>query len=178
MDAGFGAQPAEGVVSPHMDRGALESCHVAAGNLDERGFETLVLGPAQVHAQHHLGPVLGFGAAGARLDIEVGVGLIHLAGEHAPEFQGFEFLQQRRKLGVGFAQQFLVTFVTGKFEPLAQLPRPCVELIDGGYRGGEFRLFAAQGLGPGGLFPDRRLGEFKLDLGEPLTLGGIVKDTP
>ena len=55
------------------------------------------LTPAQVHAQQHIGPVLGLGPAGAGLDIEIGIVSIHLAGKHALEFQarqqGFLFIQ-------------------------------------------------------------------------------------
>jgi len=45
------------------------------------------LGPAQIHAQQHLGPVLRLGAAGAGLDVQIGRGRIQLACEHAAEFE-------------------------------------------------------------------------------------------
>ena len=56
-------------------------------DLHQLGLPAVLFAPAQVHAQQHLGPVLGLGAAGAGLDIEEGVGFVELAGEHAAEFQ-------------------------------------------------------------------------------------------
>ena len=178
VDADFGAQPAEGVVAAHVHRGALDSRHVAAGNLDQLGVEILVLGPAQIHAQHHFRPVLGLGAAGAGLDVEIGVGGIRSAGEHAAEFERFEFAEQAGEFGFGLAEQFPVIRLPGEGEPLAQLAGAGVEFVDDGHRFGELGLFAAERLGPGGLLPNRGLGEFAFDFGQPLALGGIVKDTP
>jgi hypothetical protein len=42
-----------------------------------------LLGPAEIHAQEHFRPVLGFGAAGAGLDGEDGVEAIAFAGEES-----------------------------------------------------------------------------------------------
>ena len=46
-------------------------------------LEAAPLGPAQVHAQQHLGPVLGVGAAGAGADRDDGVARVVLAAEQA-----------------------------------------------------------------------------------------------
>src|SRR3546814_9375694 len=51
------------------------------------GLPAARLAPAQVHAQQHLGPVLRLGTTGAGLDVDERVVRIHLAGEHALEFQ-------------------------------------------------------------------------------------------
>ncbi len=38
------------------------------GRLEQLDLETTFLGPAHLHAQHHLGPILGVGATGAGVD--------------------------------------------------------------------------------------------------------------
>src|SRR5690606_30751839 len=84
---GLGLEPAVGVLALDPEGGRLDARHFAAGDLQQFGLPAARLGPAQVHAQQHLGPVLGLGAAGARLDVDEGVAAVHLAGEHALELQ-------------------------------------------------------------------------------------------
>src|SRR5215470_5867328 len=55
------------------------------------GLEAVALGPAQVHAQQHFGPVLAFGTAGAGVNRDDGAPAIVFAGE---KHLGFEALQQ------------------------------------------------------------------------------------
>ena len=50
---------AVGVVAADLDRGALDPRLLALGHVEHFGLEAAPLGPAQVHAQQHLGPVLG-----------------------------------------------------------------------------------------------------------------------
>ena len=80
MHTGFGAQPAKGVVALYVDGCRLDARHFARRDLDQLRLEAVVLGPAQVHAQQDIGPVLGFSTTGAGLDIEIGAVGIHLAG--------------------------------------------------------------------------------------------------
>ena len=54
--------------------------------------EAVALGPARVHAQEHLGPVAGLGAAGAGLDLEEGVAGVLRAAEHGPQLEVVELL--------------------------------------------------------------------------------------
>ena len=63
-------------------RRGLDACFLADGLLDEVDGKAVGLGPAQVHAQQRLGPVLGIGAA--------------RAGVHA---------EQRRVVGVRVAEE-------------------------------------------------------------------------
>ena len=97
--------------------------------------EAPALCPAQVHAQHHLGPVLGVGPPGAGVDLGDGVPLVVLAGEQAAQ------LEIVQGLGDGFRR-------------LAELALQCLELfptlVDGhgveGFGIGEERVKAAQAL--------------------------------
>ena len=105
MHPGLGAQPAVCVLAPELHGGALDARHLARRHLDQVRTEAPLLAPAQVHAQQHLRPVLGFGAAGSRLDVEKGVGFVLLALEHAAELKLREALRHLR--------QFLLDVVQG-----------------------------------------------------------------
>ncbi len=98
MNAGFGTQPAIGVVALDVNGGAFDTRHIAFHQLDNFGLEAPTLCPAQVHAQEHVGPVLGFGATRASLNIQVGVVGVHFAGEHAAEFKLLELFIKGLKI--------------------------------------------------------------------------------
>ena len=68
MDAALGAQPAVRPPPIDLDGHALEAGLLALLLVDDLGREAMALGPAQVHAQEHLGPVGRLGAAGAGAD--------------------------------------------------------------------------------------------------------------
>src|SRR5690606_34242339 len=67
----LGTQPAKGVFALDVHGGALDPGDFTGGQLHDGRVETAFVGPAQVHAQQDVGPVLGFGAAGAGLDVQV-----------------------------------------------------------------------------------------------------------
>ena len=64
------AQVAVGVVAVHLDRRALDAGDFARRLLEDFDAKALALAIAQVHAQQHRRPVLRFGTAAARLDVE------------------------------------------------------------------------------------------------------------
>ncbi len=79
----LGLEPAIGVVALDQERRALDPGLLAVGPIDDVDLEAVLLGPAAVHALQHLGPVLALRAAGAGMDLEIGVVRIGLAGEQA-----------------------------------------------------------------------------------------------
>src|SRR6185369_11272554 len=81
MDAGFSSQKAVGVFTFNSERNALQSRFLAWLILEHFGFEAALLGPLEIHAQQHLGPVLRFGAPGARMNGANSVAAIVIAGE-------------------------------------------------------------------------------------------------
>src|SRR5690606_181465 len=99
VHADLGAQPAVGVLALDVHGGALDTRHFAFGQLHDGGVETAMVGPAQVHAQQDIRPVLGLGAAGTGLDVQIRVVGVHLAAEHAAKFQFFENFAQTLDLG-------------------------------------------------------------------------------
>jgi hypothetical protein len=54
MHAGFSLQPAKGVVTFKVNRGAFDAGHVAVGGFEQLGFKAMHLAPAQVRAQDYL----------------------------------------------------------------------------------------------------------------------------
>ena len=81
MDAALGPQPAIRPPALDLDGHALEPRLLALLLVDDLGLEAVVVGPAQVHAQEHLGPVGRLGAAGAGADRQDRRALVVLAGE-------------------------------------------------------------------------------------------------
>ena len=70
-----------GVVAGDAERGGLDARLLARARLEQLDLEPAPLGPAHLHPQHHLGPVLGVGAARARVDGHQRVAGVVVAGE-------------------------------------------------------------------------------------------------
>ena len=83
----LGAQPPVGVATVDQERGRRDARLRPRRDLVELDVEAPPLGPAQVHAQQHVGPVLGIGPALAGLDLADGVGLVVLAGEQRAQLE-------------------------------------------------------------------------------------------
>ena len=69
----LGAEQAVGVLAAGPERGRLDARLLPRAGLEQLDLEAAALGPAHEHAQDHLGPVLGVGAAGAGVDGHEGV---------------------------------------------------------------------------------------------------------
>ncbi len=128
MNAAFAGQLPERVFADDGEGRGLDARLFAVLVVVDLRLESLLLGPAQVHAHQHLGPVLALGAARAWMNGDDGVERIGLAAEHGPRFKLFGKSGQRldvalqigqnvfalaRQLEVGFnvagaAHQFIV----------------------------------------------------------------------
>src|SRR6185312_5869795 len=69
VHAGFSAQQAIGIFALEFDRRGFDAGDFAFGDFQYLGLEFLAFPVVQVLAQQHRGPVLGFRAAGTRLDV-------------------------------------------------------------------------------------------------------------
>ena len=85
MDAAFGLAPAVGVGAEDAHRCRLDAGLLARAFLDPLDLVAVALGPANVHADQHLGPVLALGTAGAGVGLEVAVVAVGLAREQRIE---------------------------------------------------------------------------------------------
>ncbi len=178
MHAGFGAQPAVGVLARELDRGALDARDFARVRVDHFGGEAAGRAPAQVHAHEHLGPVLGFGAAGAGLDIHEGAVRIHLAVEHALQFElahaGFEAVGVLLDVGGGG----LVVLAFGELEQLGGVGDAFGGAVDLFELSGKLGAFAAELACSIGVLPDGRVFQLAGYFFEPFLLDVVLKETP
>ena len=99
VDAALGLVGAVRVLALDGHRRRLEACLLPRARLDELGLVAAVGRPAQVHPQHHLGPVLRVGAAGAGVDRDDGVARVVLAVEERVLLQPRELGRDGRELG-------------------------------------------------------------------------------
>src|SRR5688500_4994960 len=79
--AGFSSQQPVGVFAFDSERHTFQSSFLAWLILEHFSLEATLLGPLEIHAQQHLGPVLRFGATRARMNRADGVATIVVAGQ-------------------------------------------------------------------------------------------------
>ena len=83
MHPSLSGEQAIGEPSLHDERGRQQPGLGSLRRLIHLDAEASTFGPARVHPQHHLGPVLGIGATGAGVHLGDGVGLVVVALEQA-----------------------------------------------------------------------------------------------
>ena len=162
VDAALGLEEAVGVLALHGRRRGLEARLLARARLDELGLEAAAVRPALVHAQHHLGPVLRVGAAGAGMDRDDRVAGVVLAVEQRVLLQARELLAERLELGLDLlVQPGLELEQLGGVVVLALEPLVALEAL---------RQARVLGRDPGGVVlvvPEARLPQLLLQLGDP-----------
>ena len=90
VDALLGAVEAVGVLALDAEGGGLDAGLLPRARLQQLDLEAAPLGPAHLHPQHHLGPVLGVGAARAGVDGHERVAGVVGAGEQPLQLQRLE----------------------------------------------------------------------------------------
>ncbi len=65
----------------------------------------MLVGPADVHAHEHLGPVRGVDATGAGANVDEGVALVVLARQQRAHLHGLDIGAQGLALGIGVGQR-------------------------------------------------------------------------
>ncbi len=79
-------------------------------------LEAVLLGPARIHAQQHLGPVLALGAAGAGVHLEIGIEAVGLARQQRFQLAAGDFLLQVFQRGLGFSDNAGVVLGFAEFD--------------------------------------------------------------
>jgi hypothetical protein len=178
MDAGFGAQIAIGIVAVDLDGGALDAGDVAVGLFQQGGLEAATFAVAQVLAQQHRRPVAGLSAAGAGLDFHEAVAGVRRIVEHPPELQVLDAFFDL--LGVGFQreQRVLVVLFHRHLEEVGRVGERFAQTGQPRYRVFQGALLAAQRECGGGVVPDVRRLERRIDFYQAVFLVIEVKDTP
>ena len=107
MHANFRLQHAISVGAVDFECGGLDAGAFAFETVGKHGFEIAALGPAEVHAQKHLGPVLRFGAAGAGMNGDDSIARVVFTRE---QHAGFELAED-----FGVALQFALDVAVDGF---------------------------------------------------------------
>ena len=94
VHAALRLQDSVGVVALHRERRGLEPRLLPRAGLQQVGREAALVGPAQVHAQEHLGPVLRIRPAGSGVDRDERVTGVVLSREERILLQPRELLLQ------------------------------------------------------------------------------------
>ena len=178
VHADLGLQPAIGEIALDAEGGRLDAGHVAAGHFHQLGLPATALGPAQVHAQQDFGPVLGFGATGTGLDVDEGVGRVHLPGEHALEFQLLDLGLVAIQVGNHRQRGVLVLLALGQLQQFAAFAQAIEHAGDADHGLLQQRALAAEVLRVFGVVPDVRVFQLPGYFLKTLFLGVVVKDTP
>ena len=97
VDPRLGQEHPVGVLARHRHRRALEAGLVAGLIVENLTLEPAALGPLEVHAQQHVGPVLRLGAARARVNRDHGIGAVVLAPEQPLRFGRLHLRFQARE---------------------------------------------------------------------------------
>ncbi|MNL24760.1 hypothetical protein D3C87_1462080 [compost metagenome] len=178
VHADLGPQPAKRVFALDVHGRALDPGDFTGGQFHDGRVETAFVGPAQVHAQQDVGPVLGFGAAGTGLDVQVRVVRVHFMAEHAAEFQLGQIFLETGQLGDDIAHCAFVVFFNGHVQQVAAIGQTRVQFVQGIDDLRQRSALAAQFLGVFRFVPDTRIFKLAIDFSQTLMLLIVVKDTP
>ena len=178
MHAGLGAQEAVRVFTRHLDGRAFQAGNLALGFLEQLGGEALAFAVAQVLAQQHRRPVLRFGAAGARLDLQEAVVGVGRVGEHAPELEVGDFAIDLLRVGFDGFEGGVVFLAARHLEEFVGVVDAAADVDQTQHHAVECLLFLAEILGALGVAPDVGCFELAVDFLEPDLLHIEVKDTP
>ena len=175
VDARLGLQPAVGVRAADLVGGRADAGLLARAFGDELDLHALGLGPADVHAGEHRGPVAALGAPCPGVDLEEGVVSVRLAVEERFGLALRRLVAQRadRRLGVG--DDGVVALGLAELDELALVGELAGERLHAVQRVGEGLAVAHQLLGAGGVGPERRVLGHGVELLEPV-LGGVPAD--
>jgi hypothetical protein len=103
---------------------------------------------------------------------------VHLAAEHALEFELAHLALYGRQLALHFAGGRLVVLGFGELQQLDGIPYRAAGGVDLFDFAGELGPLAAELLGLVGLLPDGGVFEFAADFLQPLLLQVVLKETP
>ena len=119
VNTGFGAQVSVGIIAFDLDGGCLDSGDFSVGLFQNRRIESFAFAIAQILAENHGCPVLGFGTACARLDVNEAVAWVHRIGKHSAEFQFLDLALQFQYIGFDRFQGFVILFFFCHIEQFA-----------------------------------------------------------
>jgi hypothetical protein len=103
---------------------------------------------------------------------------VHLAREHALELEFLDVALEARGVRGDVADRRGFGLGLGELEQLERAVDPVANAVEAAGQRLELGAFAAERLGALGCVPDPGVLELATDLGEPLALADVLKDTP
>src|SRR2546427_1699697 len=170
----FRSQVPVGVRALDGEGGALEARALTGLVLEQLGAVAAALAPAEVHAEQHLGPVLGLEAAGAGMDLDDRVARVVLAAEELLQLErgelGLDLLDRAAQLAQGLGVALL-----GQLEEDLRLVDALALPPVLGERVQNLRRLAPDGLRLLGVAPEAGGGRLLAQLGRTPLEAGEVK---
>ena len=143
---------------------ALNARFVAGLHIHDVDAIAVAFGPAHVHADEHLRPVLGFGAAGAGMEGDDGVARIVFIGKKQEDFPLFYVFHQFLILLFNFAGQIGIAFFHGQLQVIAGILHPLHQLFMAFDFGFQLRRFLRNGLGLFRVVPKVRIAHLHIQI--------------
>ena len=172
----LGGVEAVGVLAVDPEGRRLDAGLLPRARLQQLDLEAAPLGPAHQHPQHHLGPVLGVGAARAGVDGDERVAGVVLAGEQALLLERGEPRLDRgeRLLELGGDVRVLL----GELDEPLEVLGVGLELLERVEPPLRARVLGADAPGRLGLVPEARRAHLGLERAQALLQRSGVKGSP
>ncbi len=176
MDAALGLEPAIGVGTADPDRRRFEAGLLAAALFEPLDLVAVRFGPARIHAQQHLGPILRLGAAGPGMNLEIAIVAVGLARQQALELAPGRLGAQLFEARLGLGDDLRLALGLAQFYELERVVDLALDAPIAADRVVEPGTLAQQLLRRGGIVPQQRVLGLGVELGEAPGCAIPVKD--
>src|SRR6185437_10343373 len=166
MDTALGLEPAIGVLTDDAQCRRFDAGLFPRTFFEPFDLVAVLLGPPRVHARQDLRPILRLGAAGAGVDLEIGVIVIRFAGQQALELALPHLLLQSRESAIGLGDHRLIAFGLRQLEKLERLLKLALDREAAVDTAVEPRALAHQRLGARRIVPKLGVFDERVQLGE------------
>ena len=177
MNADFAFKVTVGILAFNGKGGAFNAGLITGLQIDYFGGIAALLGPAQIHAKHHLGPVLGIGAPCAGIDGYDGIVAVSLPVQHHVDGKSVNAFVEGLDLGLDLGQGQLVVFLQGHGQQQFVVFQLLQQTLIGIDAAGQEGAFLEYGRGIFRVIPEIFAGDDGFQLTEPDLFGGQVKDS-
>ena len=170
------AEIALGVGAADLDRRRFDAGAFAGALFEPFHLAAVVFGPPDIHAQQNLGPVLGLGAAGPGMDLEITVIGVGFARQQALELALGDFGAELLQVGLGLGDDGLVALGLAELDEAELIVELALDAAVAGDRVVELGALTQQRLRRLGLVPELRVLGLGVQLVKPPRCTIPVKD--
>ena len=176
MNAALRFEPAISIGAVDANRRRFDPGLLAAAFLEPFDLVSVGIGPAHIHAQQHLCPILGLGSARPGMDFEIAVVAVGFARQQAFEFAPRRLGAQFFERGLGLGDDRRVTLALAQFDQFERFVDLALDTSITADRLVEPRALAQQLLRVSGVFPQPGVFDFAVQFGETPVCRIPVKD--